>query len=62
MVCLVDDSETNPPSCVAAPDGCTIDRMFCGGDCPEQVATAAGMDYVGCQASSAGVGVTVTPL
>jgi hypothetical protein len=62
MVCLVDESETKSPSCVAAPGGCTIDDMFCGGDCPEQVATAAGMDYVGCKASTAGVGVTVKPL
>lgn len=61
MVCLMDDSETNPPSCVAAPEGCAIDNMFCKTDCAEQVATAAGMDYAGCKASSAGVGVTVRP-
>lgn len=60
-VCLIDDSETDPPACVAAPDGCAIDNMFCAGDCPEQVATAAGMTYAGCKASSAGVGVTVRP-
>jgi hypothetical protein len=62
MVCLVDDSETKPPSCVAPPDGCTIDNMFCKGECAKQVATAAGMDYAGCKASSVGVGVTVRPL
>ena len=39
-----------------------VDKMFCDADCAEQVATAAGMDYAGCKASSAGVGVTVRPL
>jgi hypothetical protein len=61
-VCLIDDSEAKPPACVAAPDGCTIDNMFCAADCAKQVATAAGMEYAGCKASSAGVGVTVRPL
>jgi hypothetical protein len=62
MVCLIDDSEAKPPSCVAAPAGCTIDNMFCAADCAKQVAMAANMEYAGCKASSAGVGVTVRPL
>jgi hypothetical protein len=62
MVCLIDDSEAKPPSCVAAPAGCTIDNMFCAADCAKQVAMTAGMEYAGCKASSVGVGVTVRPL
>lgn len=62
MVCLIDDSEAKPPSCVAAPAGCAIDNMFCQADCAKQVAMAANMEYAGCKASSAGVGVTVRPL
>ncbi|HEX2876129.1 MAG TPA: hypothetical protein VHP33_32985 [Polyangiaceae bacterium] len=62
MVCLIDDSEAKPPSCVAAPNGCTIDKMFCDADCAKQVAMTAGMEYAGCKASSVGVGVTVRPL
>jgi hypothetical protein len=62
MVCLIDDSEAKPPSCVAAPAGCAIDNMFCAADCAKQVAMAANMEYAGCKASSAGVGVTVRPL
>jgi hypothetical protein len=62
MVCLIDDSETKPPSCVAAPSGCAIDNMFCAADCAKQVAMTAGMEYAGCKASSVGVGVTVRPL
>jgi hypothetical protein len=61
-VCLIDESETKPPACVAAPEGCAIDNMFCAADCAKQVAMAAGQEYAGCKASSAGVGVTVRPL
>ena len=61
MVCLIDDSEAKPPSCVAAPEGCAIDRTFCAADCAKQVAMTADMEYAGCKASSAGVGVTVRP-
>jgi hypothetical protein len=62
MVCLIDDGEAKPPACVAAPVGCTVDKMFCDADCAKQVATASGMEYVGCKASSVGVGVIVRPL
>lgn len=62
MVCLIDDSEAKPPVCVAAPDGCTVDRSFCAADCAKQVAMTAGMEYAGCKGSSMGVGVTVRPL
>ena len=62
MVCLIDDSEAKPPACVAAPAGCTVDKMFCDADCAKQVAMTAGMEYAGCKASSVGVGVTVRPM
>lgn len=60
-VCLFDETGANPPTCVAAPDGCTVDDTFCEADCEQQVAEAAGMDIVSCRASSVGAGVTVTP-
>jgi hypothetical protein len=60
-VCLVDETESSPPTCVDAPAACTVDDTFCDTGCGEQVAEAAGMDYVSCRASSAGAGVTVAP-
>jgi hypothetical protein len=60
-VCLVDETESNPPTCVDAPANCTVDNTFCSSGCGEQVAEAAGMDYVNCRASSVGAGVTVEP-
>lgn len=60
-VCLVDETESSPPTCVDAPADCAVDDVFCSSGCGEQVAEAAGMDYVSCRASSAGAGVTVSP-
>ena len=59
---MLDAREAKPPSCVAAPDGCPIDKDFCAADCAKQVAMTAGMEYAGCKASSVGVGVTVRPM
>jgi hypothetical protein len=63
MVCLIDESEAKPPSCVAAPNGCAVSKTFCRGSvCATDVAMAAGMEYADCKASDLGVGVTVRPL
>lgn len=61
-VCLVDETGTKPPVCVAPPSGCAADAKFCRATCPREVAAAAGMELVDCEVSGTFAGVITKPL